>query len=115
MKNFAQGLLFGTIVGGLIGLLNTPHDGAENRRRLQAYINENTNSVNDLTEDLQRLQQSVSRLSNEGMMVMDTFTKEVTESVEDFSQKNQPRIRRITDQVSNLTDTIEKETAKLQK
>lgn len=49
------------------------------------------------------------------MLVADTFSKEVTTSIEDFSQRNQPRIRRITDQVAKLSDTVEKETAKLQK
>ena len=115
MKNFTQGLIFGTIVGGLVALLNTPRSGEENRRRLQSYIQTNTDSVNELAESLKDLQGAVSRLSNEGMLVADTFSKEVTTSIEDFSQRNQPRIRRITDQVAKLSDTVEKETAKLQK
>lgn len=52
MKNFTQGLIFGTIVGGLVALLNTPRSGEVNRRRLQSYIQTNTDSVNELAESL---------------------------------------------------------------
>lgn len=114
MNRFTQGLLFGLGIGGLLGLLNTPHSGAENRRRLQAYLNENRASVDDLSQDLKGLQKSLAYLSEEGMAVADTATKELTQSVTDFAQKNQPRIKRVTDSLSKLTQDVQQEASKYQ-
>lgn len=112
MSKFVQGLFFGLGVGGLIGLLNTPHSGDENRRRLQVYINENKDAVNDLSRDLKGLQNSLSTLSDQGMAVADTATKDLAESVTEFAQKNQPRIRRVTDSLSKLMADAENEAKK---
>ncbi len=114
MKDFIQGLVFGATVGGLVALLNTPNDGAENRRIVQDYLRENTDNVNELSDDLKNLQESLSRLSNEGMAVANTMTKEVTASVEDFTQRNQPRINRVMDRVNDLTADLEAEQAKFE-
>lgn len=112
MNKFVQGIFFGLGVGGLLGLLNTPHSGSENRRRLKEYINENKEAVDDLSRDLKGLQNSLSTLSEEGMAVADTATKDLTESVTEFAQKNQPRIRRVTDSLSKLMEDTERETKK---
>lgn len=114
MKDFTQGLLFGAVVGGLIALLNTPNDGEENRRKLHAYMKDNTDAVNDLSDDVRRLQESLSRLSNEGMAVADTVSKEVSASVEDFAQKNAPRFKRVASSLNKLTDDLEKEMSKFE-
>ncbi|MGP6146830.1 YtxH domain-containing protein [Jeotgalibaca sp. A122] len=112
MKDFTQGLLFGVIVGGLVTLLNTPRSGKENRVRLQEYIEDNTESFEVLNEDLVRLKASINRLTTEGLGVVNTATQEITASVEDFTAKNEPRIRRVTDRLTELTETVERETAK---
>ena len=114
MKDFIQGLFFGAAVGGLLALLNTPNDGTENRRIVQGYLRENTENVNELSHDLKNLQESLSRLSNEGMAVANTVTKEGTASVEDFTQRNQPRINRVVDRVNDLTADLEVEQAKFE-
>ncbi len=112
MKLFTQGLFFGLGVGGLIGLLNTPNSGDENRRRLQVYINENKASVDDLSKDLKGLQQSLTDLSEQGIAVANTATKDLTHSVTEFAQKNQPRIKRVVDSVSKLTEDAQEEAEK---
>lgn len=112
MKDFTQGLLFGAVVGGLVTLLNTPRSGQENRIRLQAYMQDNTESMDELNADLSRLKDSINRLATEGLGVVNTATQEITASVEDFAAKNQPRIRRVTDRLTELTETIEEEAAK---
>lgn len=112
MKMFTQGLFFGLGVGGIIGLLNTPHSGTENRRRLQEYMNENKESVNELSGSLKGLQQSITNLSDQGMAVADAATKDLTESLTEFSQKNSPRIKRTVDSLSKLTEDAKKEANK---
>ncbi|MDE1549644.1 YtxH domain-containing protein [Jeotgalibaca caeni] len=114
MKDFTQGLLFGAVVGGLIALLNTPNNGEENRRKVQDYIKDNTNAVNDLGDDLKQLQVSLGRLSEEGMAVADRATKDIAYSVEDFTQKNSPRIRRVMSSINKLTEDLKNEQEKYQ-
>lgn len=112
MNRFVQGLLFGTFVGGLIGLLNTPHSGKENIRRVKAYVDDNTAATEELTVSVQGLQHSLSSLSQEGMGAVDTATKDLTASIEEFTQKNKPRIKRISDRLSQLTEDLQKEKEK---
>ena len=114
MKDFTEGLVFGAIVGGLVTLLNTPRSGQENRLRLQAYMQDNAQSMDELNEDLGRLKESLNRLTTEGLGVVNTATQEITASVEDFTAKNQPRIRRVTDRLTDLTETVEREAAKFE-
>ena len=35
MSSFMEGIVFGTVVGGLLGLLNTPGSGKENRAKVK--------------------------------------------------------------------------------
>lgn len=112
MKDFTQGLLFGAVVGGLVTLLNTPRSGKENRIRLQEYIQENTESFEELNEDLGNLKEAINRLTTEGLGAVNTAAQEITATVEDFTAKNEPRIRRITERLTALTDTVEQEAAK---
>lgn len=112
MNKFTQGLLFGAFVGGLLGLLNTPHSGKENIRRMKEYVDDNTTATGDLSVSLQGLQRSLSSLSEEGMAVVDTATKDLTASIEEFTQKNKPRIKRVSDRVSQLTEDLQKEKEK---
>lgn len=112
MKNFTQGILFGVITGGLIALLNSPNSGEVNRRKLKSYLQENTDSVKDLTGNVQGLQQSLSSLSQEGMATVNTATKEVTASLQAFTEENSPRIKRVMRSINKLTDDLKTEQQK---
>lgn len=113
MKDFSQGLMFGAVVGGLMALLNTPHSGMENRKKLKAYIEVNTESFEELSNDLNQLRGALMRLADEGMGVVNTASQEITASVQDFTEKNEPRFRRVAEQVTDLVETVENETAAL--
>lgn len=112
MNRFTQGLLFGAFVGGLIGLLNTPHSGKENIRRMKEYVDDNTTAAEDLSVSLQGMQRSLKSLSEDGLGVMDIATKDLTASLEEFTQRNRPRIKRVSDRVAQLTEDLQKEKEK---
>lgn len=114
MRSFMEGIVFGTIVGGLLGLLNTPRSGKENRAKAKAYLEDNTLAVEDLNESVQGLRKAIQSLTNEGLASVNAVSEEVTKSIESFTQQAQPRINRINDKLAILTDDMEKVAASME-
>ena len=114
MRSFMEGILFGTVVGGLLGLLNTPRSGKENRAKAKAYLEDNTLAVEDLNESVQGLRKAIQSLTNEGLATVNAVSEEVTKSIESFTQQAQPRINRINDKLAILTDDMEKVAASME-
>lgn len=114
MRSFMEGIVFGTVVGGLLGLLNTPRSGKENRAKAKAYLEDNTLAVEDLNESIQGLRKAIQSLTNEGLASVNTVSEEVTKSIESFTQQAQPRINRINDKLAVLTDDMEKVAASME-
>ena len=114
MRSFMEGIVFGTVVGGLLGLLNTPRSGKENRAKAKAYLEDNTLAVEDLNESVQGLRKAIQSLTNEGLASVNAVSEEVTKSIEGFTQQAQPRINRINDKLAILTDDMEKVAASME-
>lgn len=114
MRSFMEGIVFGTVVGGLLGLLNTPRSGKENREKAKAYLEDNTLAVEDLNESVQGLRKAIQSLTNEGLASVNAVSEEVTKSIESFTQQAQPRINRINDKLAILTDDMEKVAASME-
>lgn len=114
MRSFMEGILFGTVIGGLLGLLNTPRSGKENRAKAKAYLEDNTLAVEDLNESVQGLRKAIQSLTNEGLASVNAVSEEVTKSIESFTQQAQPRINRINDKLAILTDDMEKVAASME-
>lgn len=114
MRSFMEGIVFGTVVGGLLGLLNTPRSGKENRAKAKAYLEDNTLAIEDLNESVQGLRKAIQSLTNEGLASVNAVSEEVTKSIESFTQQAQPRINRINDKLAILTDDMEKVAASME-
>ena len=114
MRSFMEGIVFGTVVGGLLGLLNTPRSGKENRAKAKAYLEDNTLAVEDLNESVQGLRKAIQSLTNEGLASVNAVSEEVTKSIESFTQQAQPRINRINDKLAIMTDDMEKVAASME-
>ena len=114
MRSFMEGIVFGTVVGGLLGLLNTPRSGKENRAKAKAYLEDNTLAVEDLNESVQGLRKAIQSLTNEGLASVNAVSEEVTKSIESFTQQAQPRINRINDKLAIMTDDKEKVAASME-
>lgn len=114
MRSFMEGIVFGTVVGGMLGLLNTPRSGKENRAKAKAYLEDNTLAVEDLNESVQGLRKAIQSLTNDGLASVNAVSEEVTKSIESFTQQAQPRINRINDKLAVLTDDMEKVAASME-
>ena len=114
MRSFMEGIVFGTVVGGLLGLLNTPRSGKENRAKAKAYLEDNTLAVEDLNESVQGLRKAIQSLTNEGLASVNAVSEEVTKSIESCTQQAQPRINRTNDKLAILTHDMEKVAASME-
>ena len=114
MRSFMEGIVFGTVVGGLLGLLNTPRSGKENREKAKAYLEDNTLAVEDLNVSVQGLRNAIQSLTNEGLASVNSVSEEVAKSIESFTQQAQPRINRINDKIAVLTEDMEKVAASME-
>ncbi|MGX7388245.1 YtxH domain-containing protein [Carnobacterium divergens] len=104
---FFKGLLFGSIIGGVSTLLTNPRSGKENRDLALSYIDDTTLLVEDVSNSIHSLKGAITELSTEGLSLLNEFTEEMTDSVEEFTIQNEPRMRRIEEKATKLTADLE--------
>lgn len=102
-----SGMLFGAIVGGVYGLIKTPRKGTENREAVKNYLDDTTVLVQDVTDKVKDLKGAISQLTNEGKSLATEFTKDMNETVQEFSNEAEPRIRRIQEQANKLNEDVQ--------
>lgn len=107
MANFKSGLLTGAIIGGLYGLLKAPRAGKETRESLKKYLDQTTDDVNDVKFKMDGLTNALKRLSNEGIQSVQEATEEIKISIQHFAEENEPRVRRVNEKITQLTNDIE--------
>lgn len=107
MRKFTQGILWGALFGGIAGLMNAPRRGKETRSLVKNYLQQATEDVDDVRYKLDNLSHAVLRLKNEGLQSLQEATTDIQDSVQKFSNENQPRINRIQEKMAQLNASIE--------
>ena len=107
MAKFLEGVLWGALFGGIAGLMNAPQKGEYTRAKVKNYLQQATDDVDDVRYKVDNLSHAVSRLKNEGLQSLQEATTDIQESVQKFTQENQPRINRVQEKVSQLESTIQ--------
>lgn len=102
-----SGMLFGALVGGAYGLMKTPRKGTENREAMKSYLDDTTVLVQDVTDKVKDLKSAISELTNEGKSLATDFSKEMNETVQEFSYEAEPRLRRIQEQANKLNKDVQ--------
>lgn len=110
--SFFKGLLFGSLVGGVATLLTTPRSGKDNRDVLLSYVDDTTVLVDDVSSSLTNLKGAIHNLTTEGTALANEFSKDISDTVEEFTMQNEPRLRRIEEKSEKLKNDLE-ELAKL--
>lgn len=106
-KKFIWGFLIGGIAGAGYGLLTAPRSGKENQELVKQYIDDTIYHVQDVSEKLKNLQQAVGTLSTEGKNMATVFTKDIQQTVNNFTYEAEPRIRRIQERVQVLSKDVQ--------
>ena len=102
MSKFLKGFIFGSVIGGVVALLNNPRSGKENREILSKQIQEVTNDVTVISTGKATLERGIKEIQEtilpQTMEVVNAIQEEVTK----FQLENKPRFRRIQDKIQTL-------------
>ena len=104
---FIFGFLLGGAIGGAYGLLTTPATGKENQQHVKDYIDGTTYHVQDVTEKVKDLQSAIQTLTTEGKALATSFTKDMQQTVNNFTYEAEPRIQRIQEHADVLSRDVE--------
>ncbi len=115
MAKFFRGLLTGSLIGGLGTLLFTPRSGKENRQMIEDYVTDITESAEDLSKNVGRLQGTLEVIATQGLDLVTQVSQEISESLVHFQQENQPRIDRVERASKKLEEDIFTEKEKIEK
>ncbi|WP_124059407.1 YtxH domain-containing protein [Vaginisenegalia massiliensis] len=106
MSKFGQGLLFGSVIGGIVALLNAPKKGEETRQDLKLYLDQTRTDVDDVRFKVDNLKVAIERLSKEGLPQAQSAVKDLQTAIQHFSEESKPRINRVMNQVETLQTDI---------
>lgn len=105
-KNFAKGILFGSIVGGLGGLFMAPRSGNDTRKKLAEELDEATELTLNLDASLKRFQSSLVQLKETADELIDPFVTGTQQDIEDFKFQAEPRIAQIQEQLEKIQHEV---------
>lgn len=106
LKNFIKGLLFGSTVGAVGGLLLAPRSGNETRKKLTAELEEAADTTLDLNKSLQRFQQAVVTTRQTAAETLPVLQDGLKKDVESFKFQAEPRIEQIRQQVTRINEHV---------
>ncbi len=104
--NFLKGLLFGSIAGGLGGLLFAPKSGNETREELIRYLDDTTEATLEFNDSVKQLKDAVMVTRKTIDETIPVMTESFTKDLEAFKFQAQPRLARIKTQMEQLNQHI---------
>ena len=106
-SKFIWGLLVGGTAGAAYGLLTTPRTGKENQEMLKNYIDGTTYHVQDVADKVGNLQSAVETLTEEAKQFSTVFSKDIEQTITNFTYEAEPRLQRIQDRAETLAQDVE--------
>lgn len=106
IKNFIKGLLFGSLLGGTLGLLFAPRSGNQTRQKLSLSLEEATRTQEDLNRSLQRFTETAKETQTLVTKMIPELMTGLQKDIEAFQFQAEPRIKRIQKQAEVLNEHI---------
>ena len=103
--NFIKGLLFGSLAGGLGGLLFAPKSGKETRKQMIRYVDETTEATLEFNESVKNLKDAVTLTRKTVDETIPVVKESFTKDFESF--KFQERIKTHVDRLNQHVTTIQ--------
>lgn len=104
--NFIKGLFFGSLAGGLGGLLFAPKSGHETREQMMRYLDETTEATLEFNDSVKNLKDAVMVTRKTIDETIPVVTESFTKDLASFKFQAQPRIERIKDQLEQLNQHV---------
>ncbi len=102
LKKFSQGILFGSLLGGGLGLLLAPRSGNATRKKLKSDVDDATQTTENLDRSLKNFQASLLNLKETANDVLPKVAQETKETLTAFQFQAQPRIDQIKEQMEKI-------------
>ena len=102
MSKFLKGFIFGSVIGGVVALLNNPRSGKENREILSKQIQEVTQDVTVISTGKATLERGIKKIQEVIVPQTTEVVNSIQEEVTKFQLENKPRFRRIQDKIQTL-------------
>mgnify|MGYP004716284139 CR=1 FL=1 len=103
---FIKGLFFGSLAGGLGGLLFAPKSVQETREQMIRYLDETTEATLEFNDSVQHLKDAVMVTRKSIDETIPVVTESFTKDLESFKFQAQPRIERIKTQLEQLNQHV---------
>lgn len=102
MSKFAKGLLFGSIVGGIGGLLLAPRSGQETRKKITDELEDFSDKKQAFDDSLDNFKVSLSAFQEAVDVYVEPFVDGVTKDINKFQFQAEPRLAQIQEQTEKI-------------
>lgn len=108
MSKFAKGLLFGSIVGGIGGLLFAPRSGQETRKKMTDEFEDLNNKKQIFDDSLDNFKESLHAFQEAVDVYIEPFIDGVTKDINKFQFQAEPRLTQIQEQTEKIQSELPK-------
>lgn len=102
MSKFTKGLLFGSVVGAVGGLLLAPRSGKDTRQKFVDELDEWSDLREDFTDKLDQFKESAAAFQEAADTYIEPFIEGINQDIENFKFQAEPRIDQIQEQVEKI-------------
>lgn len=104
---FTTAFIIGGVIGATAVALTSPISGKCRRQRINCFLTQTTEDIDDVTQNLQRVRHSLDHLAKTANETIPTFKKDMEHIVSDFKFQAEPRINAINDSVQKLQNDLD--------
>ena len=106
IKNFLKGLVFGSAVGAVGGLLFAPRSGNDTRQKLIDELDEAADLTMDLNNSLSHFKEALIETKETASTLIPEFQDSIQKDVMEFKFQAEPRIAQIQEQVEKISANL---------
>lgn len=106
IKQFLKGLVFGSAVGAVGGLLFAPRSGNDTRKKLIDELDEAADLTLDLNNSLNHFKEALAETKETAAALIPEFQDSIQKDVQEFKFQAEPRITQIQEQVEKISTNL---------
>ena len=106
MKGFFKGLLFGSAVGGIAGLLFAPHSGKDTQQKIVDEIDDWKYIADDFNEKLDHFKTSLNDFQATVEETIPPFVEGINKDITNFQFQTEPRLEQIQEQLDKIQQEL---------
>lgn len=106
LKKIGQGLIFGSLLGGTLGLLFAPRSGNDTRKKWKNEVDDAISTTENLDDSLKQFQQALHHLKQTTESILPPIIDDTKEIIQAFQFQAKPRIDQINQQVDKIKEDL---------